>query len=286
MFTVPRERDDCTLDGRADAFENMELSNLYDGEYYEHQVEDSLRSARVVLTHLWEYFQPTSVLDVGCGRGAWLKACRELGSSVLLGFDGDWNSQSMMIDSAIQFRSIDLNRPFFVDSRPDLAMSLEVAEHLEPSSSLQFIDCLSQASDVVLFSAAYTGQGGTNHLNERPHTYWASLFRDRSYVPFDLFRSFLWGNEEVCFWYRQNTFLYCKEGSGSYHAIRAAGCSELTETSFMNCIHPALYEMRCRSIDIGFREHMWDVVPSLYRAVKRRMRRLKPMNDLLPSGNH
>jgi SAM-dependent methyltransferase len=252
----------------------MELSKIYDGEYYEHQVDESLRSARIVLPRLWEHFKPTSVLDVGCGRGAWLKVCRELGSNVLIGLDGGWNSQSEMIDSVIQFKSIDLNRPFVVDSRTDLAMSLEVAEHLEPSSSLQFIECLTRASDAVLFSAAYTGQDGTNHVNERPHSYWAGLFQDRSYVPFDLFRPFLWGNEEVSFCYRQNTFLYCRGGSSSYNAIRAAGCYELMNISFMDCIHPTLYKMRWRTIDIGFREHISDVVPSLYRAIRRRLRRL------------
>ena len=181
-----------------------------------------------------------------------------------------------LVDSAIQFKSVDLNQSFFLDHRTDLAMSLEVAEHLEPSSSSQFVGCLTQASDAVLFSAAYIGQGGTNHLNERPHTYWAGLFRDRNYVPFDLFRPVLWGNEEVSFCYRQNVFLYCKENSGSYRAIRAAGCSEIIETSFMNCIHPALCALKCRTIDIGFSEHMRDVVPSLYRAIQRRIKRSNP----------
>lgn len=247
----------------------MELSKSYDGDYYEQHIDESLRSARIVLSHLWEYLKPASVLDVGCGRGAWLKACRELGSTVLIGLDGEWNSQSQMIDSVIQFKSTNLNRPFVVDSRVDLAMSLEVAEHLEPSSSQQFIECLSQASDAVLFGAAYPGQGGTNHLNEQPHTYWAGLFRGRGYVPFDLFRPFLWGNEEVRFWYRQNTFLYCKEGCASYHAIRSKGCYELNNVSFMNCIHPALYEMR----RARFRKRVSDAIPSLYRAIQKRFQR-------------
>jgi SAM-dependent methyltransferase len=259
----------------------MKLSKLYNERYYERQVEESLRSARVILACLWNYLKPVSVLDVGCGRGAWLKACRELGSIVLLGFDGEWNNHSMMIERAIQFRSIDLNQPFFLDNKADLAMSLEVAEHLEPSSSSQFVECLTQASDAVLFGAAYTGQGGTNHQNERPHTYWARLFRARSYVPFDLFRPPLWGNEEVGYFYRQNTFLYCKKGSASYHALKAAGCFELRDISFMDCIHPVLYGLKCRN-EVGFREHMRDVVPSLCRAVQRRIRRPRPVDDPLP----
>jgi len=50
---------------------------------YEDQVLPSLESARVLLPHLWKYMQPRSVLDVGCGRGAWVAACHELGSTHL-----------------------------------------------------------------------------------------------------------------------------------------------------------------------------------------------------------
>jgi hypothetical protein len=265
---------DADSDCNAGASRGGDLSGLYGEDYYEHQVEESLRSARIVLARLWEYWASASVADVGCGRGAWLKACHELGSTVLLGFDGSWNSQAQMIDGAIQFNSIDLNRPFAVQHPADLAMSLEVAEHLEPSSSSQFVGCLCSASDTVLFSAAYPGQGGTNHLNERARTYWAALFRERGYVPFDLFRPVLWGNEQVGYFYRQNTFLYCAEGGASCNRIRAAGCSEQKETAFMDCVHPVLYEMRRRRIEVGFTEHLLDAVPSLCRAIRRRVRHL------------
>jgi hypothetical protein len=49
---------------------------------------------------------------------------------------------------------------------------------------------------------SYTKQGGINHINEQPHTYWAQLFAEHGFVPFDLFRPVFWGNENVCFWYR------------------------------------------------------------------------------------
>jgi len=84
----------------------------------------------------------------------WLKeACHELGATQLLGLDGDWNTQSSMIDSAIEFRSIDLNKPFSIPEKVDLTICVEVAEHLAPRIATQFIQCLT--SDVVLFSAAF-----------------------------------------------------------------------------------------------------------------------------------
>ena len=242
----------------------------YDKQFYDDHVDESLRSARIVLRRLWEYVQPASVLDVGCGRGAWLMACRELGSTTLIGLDGKWNDQSEMIDSAIQFRSTDLDQTFTVDRRTDLVISLEVAEHLKPSSAGQFVDYLCQASDAVLFSAAYTGQGGTHHLNEQPHSYWAHLFRNRGYMPFDLFRPVLWGNEDVRFWYQQNTFLYCKEGSIPFDTIKGKGCCELSNVRFMDCIHPSLYEMRRRSIGLRFRQNISGVISTVQRRLLHR----------------
>jgi SAM-dependent methyltransferase len=220
------------------------LSELYDESFYENQVAQSVRSARIYLKFLWRFFQPASVLDVGCGRGAWLKACHELGSKRLLGLDGDWNKKSLMIDSVIDFQSIDLNKPFSVPEKVELAMSLEVAEHLEPSAAPQFVKSLAKSSDMVLFSAAYTKQGGTNHINEQPHSYWAQLFAGHGFVPFDLFRPVFWGNEEVCFWYRQNVFLYIRRDTDPWSRIATHGFKEMADISFMNCVHPELYNRK------------------------------------------
>jgi hypothetical protein len=236
-------------------------------------VPAALESARIFLKFLWQFFQPASVLDVGCGSGTWLKVCHELGSQTLLGLDDHWSNQSLMIDPDIKFRGIDLNKPFSIPIKVDMSISLEVGEHLEPSTAGLFVKCLTDASDVVLFSAAYPGQGGYNHINEQPHTYWALLFADQGFVPFDLFRPEFWANQNIFMWYRQNTFLYVKRSSIPYEQITAHGLSELTNISFMNCPHPELYESKCvlGELPIGFRTHVADLLPSLWRAVRRRV---------------
>jgi len=138
----------------------------YDQDFYESQMEDSLRSARIYLAHLWKHHQPPSVIDIGCGRGMWLKASGELGAERLVGLDGPWNHQDLMVDPRIRFQAVDLNQRFAIDEKFDLAMSLEVAEHLPESSAHDFVASIASAADVVLFGAAYTGQGGTNHVKD------------------------------------------------------------------------------------------------------------------------
>ena len=244
------------------------LAKHYDASFYDSHGAKAVASARIYLKFLWQFFQPASVLDVGCGRGAWLKVCHELGSTRLLGFDGDWNNQATMIDSAIIFQSIDLTRPFSAPEKVDLAMTLEVAEHLEPSMGNHFVKSLTEASDTILFSAAYTKQGGTNHINERRHSYWAHLFAEHGFVPFDLFRPIFWADENVAYWYRQNSFLYLRKDSASWQKVGNCGFRELVDTNFMDCIHPDLYEFK--TSHASFKCHIMDFLPSVGRMIRRR----------------
>jgi len=251
------------------------LGRYYDDHWYDKQLVELLASARIYVAYLRQFVQPRSVLDVGCGRGPWLKAWRENGSATLIGYDGHWNSQSKMIDAAIEFRSIDLNEPFSVPQPVDLVMTLEVAEHLLPRSAKSFVASLAGASDLVLFGAAYSHQGGTQHINEQRHSYWGRLFGDCGFVPFDLLRPVFWGDPRICYWYRQNTFLYAKTNSAACSSLIAQGLAPLTDVSFMDCIHPVLYEMKVHA-QIAFRAHLADLLPSFVRAVKRRRGGLEP----------
>jgi hypothetical protein len=224
------------------------LEKYYGEKFYQGQMDGSLRSALVYAEILSAYIQPQSVVDIGCGRGTWLKAFKEKGASELVGYDGAWNAQEKMIDQSIKFHSVDLNESEFVcaPERFDLAISVEVAEHLKPSSAQSFVRSITCLSDTVLFSAAYSKQGGRNHINEQPHTYWANLFSELDYVPFDLFRPIVWGDAEIPFWYQQNLFLYVKRNSALIEVLQAAGQIAIENTNFMNCIHPELYEGKWR----------------------------------------
>ncbi|MBR2124593.1 MAG: methyltransferase domain-containing protein [Acetobacter sp.] len=106
------------------------------------------------------FFIPKSVADLGCGRDTWLKAFGKYGPENLVGFDGDWNSQSQIVDPSIKYIPIDLNKPIDnLKDRFDLAISLEVAEHLKKESSTTFVRNITALSDVIMFEAAYKNQG-------------------------------------------------------------------------------------------------------------------------------
>ena len=182
---------------------------LYDSGFFQQHVTGSLTSARAVLPVLFRYYRPESIVDVGCGLGTWLKATMDLGVTDVVGLDGDYVDRNMLMIPEANFHPTDLRRRITMDRRFDLAISMEVAEHLPYHRSETFVRDLVALSDVVLFSAALPYQGGVDHINEQWLEFWAVLFQRYGYLPCDVFRRQFWGDHAVEFWYSQNLMVFC-----------------------------------------------------------------------------
>jgi SAM-dependent methyltransferase len=187
------------------------MRSPYDETFYEDQAEGSLRSARAIVPILLGLSPVRSVVDFGCGRGTWLRAFEEHGVAELRGYDGEYIDRARLRIAAGSFTPADLTRVVRVDSPFDLAVSLEVGEHLPTRASESLVESLTSASTLVLFSAAVPGQGGTHHVNEQWPSFWQGLFRRRGYLKVDSIRPRVWGRDDVEWWYRQNVVLYASE---------------------------------------------------------------------------
>jgi cyclopropane fatty-acyl-phospholipid synthase-like methyltransferase len=200
------------------------MANAYNDTFYDDQVDGSYKSSVELVPHILELTGARSVLDVGCGLGTWLKTYAQLGVSDYLGLDGTWVQASRLRIPSERFRSVDLMQPPVLPQRFDVAQSLEVAEHLPHSAAAGFVELLTSAADIVVFSAASPHQGGTQHINEQWPAYWRDLFAARGFVLYDMFRPRFWMNENVAWWYAQNMFLYVRrERSAQLPACQALG---------------------------------------------------------------
>lgn len=216
----------------------MRDSELYGPEFFEGQSEGSLLSAKVVVPLVCELLHPRSVVDVGCGRGTWLAVFREYGVAKVLGLDGDYVGRTSLLVPPECFRATDLRKPFTLDDEFDVAVCLEVAEHLPIRSAQGLVESLVGLAPAVLFSAAVPLQGGTNHVNEQWPKYWATLFAGFRYRRVDAIRPTIWKDRRVKWWYRQNTFLFVNETHvGSYPGLASA--SEPEEDLML--IHPDVF---------------------------------------------
>ncbi|MGD9812575.1 MAG: class I SAM-dependent methyltransferase, partial [Sphingobium sp.] len=222
------------------------VSQLYDDAFYDYQLAHSYSSAQVFVEHLAKIYRPHSVADVGCGRGPWLKAFGESGAGQLVGFDGSWNGPHNLVDPAIEFRAVDLNSltpgPDLGQKRFDLAMSLEVAEHLKPERSPMVVASMCALSDVVMFGAAIPHQPGTGHINTEFPSFWARLFADNGFLTYDYFRPEIWGRKGIPYWYQQNTILYVRNGHPLHEKLREAGYRPIDRLETLDAVHPAMFE--------------------------------------------
>jgi hypothetical protein len=174
-------------------------------------------------------------LDVGCGAGDWLRAFQDCGAEEVLGLDGDWVPESSLRIAPGSFQRIDLSRPLPSLGRFDLALCLEVAEHLEPEVGTSLVEWITTRADVVVWSAAIPGQGGHEHINERYQAYWMGLFAVKGFLAFDLIRPLIWFDDRVSWWYQQNLLVLV----ASEQAKRLA----LTPQPFAaSLVHPCLLE--------------------------------------------
>jgi len=184
------------------------MTHVYSDDFFDEIEYGAAQSAEVIVRTLMPLLRVTSVLDVGCGRGTWLRAWADAGVARIVGIDGPYVEPDKLVIPRECFVARNLEEKFDLGSRFDLVQSLEVAEHLPPGAATNFIEALAAHGDVVLFSAAVVGQGGENHLNERPLEYWRQQFRALGYDAFDAVRPLVADAASVETWYRFNTILY------------------------------------------------------------------------------
>jgi SAM-dependent methyltransferase len=192
----------------------------------------SMESPRQVVPWIMSQFNPKSVLDVGCGIGTWLKAFSEAGIDDFFGVDGSHAEQQGLLIPSANFKVVDLNQPWQLNRKFDLAICLEVAEHLTEEASMHLVRSLTQHARLIIFAAAVPFQGGQNHINEQWPAYWQSRFRNHNFYFHDSVRPAFWNNPKVQWWYKQNAFVVNQDPS---------------EVTIFPWIHPEAYAERSRA---------------------------------------
>jgi SAM-dependent methyltransferase len=122
----------------------------YTPELFDIREEGSIRSAQAILPHVNGLLHPASVVDVGCGRGCWLYVWQQLGIENVVGLDGADVEPEMLRIPLEKFVVCDLEAPPDLGRRFDLAMSVEVAEHLPPEGAESFVNFLTNPFDLVM----------------------------------------------------------------------------------------------------------------------------------------
>lgn len=136
--------------------------NLYNDDFYIVRDEETRNAANTVLSIVSQIFSINSMVDVGCGVGTWLNEFHKIkkGQCNIVGIDGNYVNRELLTIEKDRFLPMDLESQIELSEKFDLAISLEVAEHLSIGRAEGFVNDLTKLSPVILFSAAFPNQGG------------------------------------------------------------------------------------------------------------------------------
>lgn len=128
------------------------------------------------LDFLIKAYDIKTMIDVGQGPGAMVNLARQKGLEAN-GIDGD---PAVEADIRHDFST----GPYSLDSRVDLAWSVEFLEHVDEEYLPNYMETFSGA-DYVFCTAAKPGEPGHHHVNCRPASYWIGKFAEYGFI-FDL----------------------------------------------------------------------------------------------------
>jgi len=218
-----------------------------------------------VVPRVLELLPVHSVVDFGCGEGTWLRVFQDHGVETILGIDGDYVSRERLLIDQAHFRAQNVALPVRLDRTFDLAISLEVAEHLPTRASRSFVESLVRAAPVVLFSAAIPGQQGTRHINEQWPEFWKKLFRSFDYECLDPIRPRILFDAGVEWWYKQNILLYVSRPLLNQYGDLLGQ----TEATTLTPLEPVAMHVLARYKSVS--GLMWELLQAVNRAAKNRI---------------
>lgn len=146
------------------------LEDIYKGGFFKIRHKLAWR-VPILCAAVFDVLEPKTLVDVGCATADLVEGFIGLGVDAY-GLEGSSNCVPFLRVPKEKVLIMDLRLPIPYERSFDVALCLEVAEHIEPEYSDQFVRNLSKLSNSVVLTAAPPGQGGHYHVNCQPKEYW------------------------------------------------------------------------------------------------------------------
>ena len=157
----------------------------YSNKYYFGHFTDNREWQLRVAADIVEVLKINSLLDLGCGIGAFLEGSYDAGCKNVLGVEINKSKAIEYIPQKFRQNVLekDITQPLnLITKKFDCVLSFEVGEHIIPEGSSQFVDSLTSYTDKYIFlTAAPPGQRGTGHINLREKDFWLEIVKERGF---------------------------------------------------------------------------------------------------------
>lgn len=155
---------------------------MYTRDFHKSIENDEYPQAQRLAEYIRRFAQPKNFIDFGCSSGLYLREIKKNMPQVRsLGYEFSKDAVDMALcEDVIQF---DLTAPLKTDKLPDtLGLCLEVLEHIDDSNWKPVLENITNHCDILIFSAAVPGQGGTGHINCRNKIDWIYRFHTLGWI--------------------------------------------------------------------------------------------------------
>jgi hypothetical protein len=157
--------------------EDKESTPTYDKTFFQN-LQKYRPTYHFIADIIAAYLKPTSAIDWGCGCGYILEKLQMHGITNLAGVEGSEEVRPFIPENLVDYIEI-ADVLLFQPSYYDLAISIEVAEHIEKKNAGRFVNAICGSADKwIWFSAGQPGQAGTGHINLQPLSYWEKVFSE------------------------------------------------------------------------------------------------------------
>lgn len=155
----------------------QKVEQLYDASYCARNKKKAWRYEVVprVVEMLFDYFKPCSVIDFGCANGLHLANFKDLGAECF-GVEGTLHYRQYIEENYDgEYAILDLRIAFDLRKRFELAICIDVLEHIEEEFAQTAVDNISRHADILCITASPV-TNARYHPNGRKKDYWVKKF--------------------------------------------------------------------------------------------------------------